>query len=130
LITLMIQVSRNGMIVAQGRCLGLSSSRKGPINMCLKVNLYEDIGVLSLLTELLRISVYNQWRHSVYRFYDPLITLYVYSFATGSCETSSSIRKFYSRSTETEWLMHAIHTSGHLIILTHPRKHIFRAFVG
>jgi len=48
-------------------------------------------------------------------------------FATGSLETGSYTWTFYSptrlRSTDAEWLIRIIHTSGRCIILTHPRKH-------
>jgi hypothetical protein len=36
------------MSIAQGRIFGLVSSQKGPINICPKVNYYEDIGTLRI----------------------------------------------------------------------------------
>jgi hypothetical protein len=40
------------MSIAQGLVFGLSSSQKGPINIYLEVNYYEDMSILRLLMEL------------------------------------------------------------------------------
>jgi hypothetical protein len=182
------QVSHNRMAIHKGHVFGLNLSKKGPINIRPNVNCYKVMDILMLLTELLRISGFNQWCHSMYvtrsswcnvglednilemtecspatsvcRVSDQvdasqkqvwwnhhnfglysfhmqtvqalkpneMITLYT---AHGSWETSSSTCKLYSLlrlwRKETEWEIPKIHTSCHLIILTHPWKHISRA---
>jgi hypothetical protein len=52
----------NNMFVAEERVLRLNSSLKGPMNVSQKVNRYEYMDVFRLLTELLRINAFNQWR--------------------------------------------------------------------
>jgi len=49
-------VACSRMFITEGRVLGLSGSRKSPINLCPKANRHEDVDILRLLTELLRSS--------------------------------------------------------------------------
>jgi hypothetical protein len=44
------------MSIAQGHVFVIISSQKGPINICPKINCYEDMGILRFLMELLRIN--------------------------------------------------------------------------
>jgi hypothetical protein len=66
------------------------------------------------------------------RLYNQLITQHVYSFATGSWETSSSARKkiIYDKATfNRDGMSNARNPqSGPSIILTHPRKYIQNRF--
>jgi hypothetical protein len=53
------RVSHNRMSVAQGYVFDISG-RKGPINISLKFNHCEDMGILGLLMELRRLKGFKQ----------------------------------------------------------------------